>query len=98
MAVDADRRVAADEIDDPPDERAELGRDRVADGVRDVDRRRAGVDDRLVDLEQEVDVGPRRVLGRELDLGVLAERLAAVADPADRLGEGLVARRSGACA
>ena len=69
----------------------ELGRDRVADRVRDVDRRRPGVDDRFVHLEEVVDVGPRRVLGGELDLGVRAERLAAVADPADRLGEGLLA-------
>ena len=53
---------------------------------------RPGLDDRLVDLEQEVDVGPRGVLGAELDLGVRPERLAAVADPADRLGERLVAR------
>ena len=98
VAVDADRRVAADEVDDAPDERPELGRDRVADGVGDVDRRRAGLDDGLVDLEQEVDVGPRGVLGAELDLGVRPSCLAAVADPADRLGERLVAADAGACA
>ena len=85
------RRVAADELDDPPDERPELGRDRVADGVRDVDRGRAGLDDRLVDLHEVVDVGARGVLGGELDLGVAAERLAAVGDPLARLGQGLVA-------
>ena len=74
-------------VDDPLDQRPELGRDRVADGVRDVDRGGAGLDDRLVDLEQVVEVGPRGVLGGELDLGVAAELLAPVADPADRLGE-----------
>ena len=59
-------------VDDPLDQRAELGRDRVADGVRDVDRGGAGLDDGLVDLEQVVDVGARGVLGGELDLGVAA--------------------------
>ena len=87
VAVDADRRLVADELDDALDERPELGRDGVADGVGDVDRRGAGLDDRLVDLEQVVEVGPRGVLGGELDLGVAAELLAPVADPADRLGE-----------
>ena len=33
-----DGRLAADAVDDPLDQPAELGRDRVADGVRDVDR------------------------------------------------------------
>ncbi len=77
----------ADEVDDPLDEDPELGRDGVADGVGDVHRGRAGLDDRLVDLEQVVEIGPRRVLGGELDLGVATELLAAVADPADRLGQ-----------
>ena len=77
----------ADQRDDALDQRPELGRDGVADGVGDVDRRRAGLDDRLVDLEQVVEVGARGVLGRELDLGVAPELLAPVADPADRLGE-----------
>ena len=74
-------------LDDPLDEHAELGRDRVADGVRDVDRGGARVDDRLVDLHQEVRIGARGVLGGELDLGVATELLAPVTDPADGLGE-----------
>ena len=41
--------------------------DGVADGVGDVDRGRAGVDDRLVDSQQELRVGARGVLGGELD-------------------------------
>jgi hypothetical protein len=94
VAVDAHGRLVADEIGDAPDERAELGRDRVAHRVRDVDGRRAGVDHGLVDLQEELRVGPGRVLGAELDLGVRPEPLAAVADPADRLGEGLVARQA----
>ena len=98
VAVDADRRVAADEVDDPADERPELRRDRVADGVRDVDRRGAGLDDGLVDLEEEVGVGPRRVLGAELDLGVGAERLAAVARPSGPPRRAPPRARSGACA
>ncbi len=51
----------------------------------------AGLDDGLVDLHQVVGVGPRRILGAELDLGVAPELLPAVADPADRLGERLLA-------
>ena len=70
-----------------PTRTPELGRDGVADGVGDVDGRRAGLDDRLVDLQQEVEVGPRGVLGGELDLGVAPELLAPVADPADGFGE-----------
>ena len=81
----------ADPVDDLADERAELGRDRVADRVRDVDGARAGVDDRLVDAEQVVDVGPAGVLGRELDLGVGPELAPPVADPLDGLLERLVA-------
>ena len=38
VAVDADGRVIPDELDDPGHERGELGRDRVADRIRDVDR------------------------------------------------------------
>ena len=87
MAVDADGRRATDEVDDTLGQRPELGWDGVADGVGDVDGRCAGLDDGLVDLEQVVDVGARGVLGAELDLGVAPELLAAVADPADRLGE-----------
>ena len=87
VAVDADRRLVPDEIDDALGERRELARDRVADGVRDVDRRCAGLDDGLVDLHEEVGVGARGVLGTELDLGVAAELLAPVADPAHGLGQ-----------
>ena len=81
VAVDADDGAAADAVDDRGDERPELGRDGVADGVGDVDRGGAGIDDRLVDAQQELRVGARGILGAELDLGVRAERLAAVADP-----------------
>ena len=47
----------------------------------------AGLDDRLVDLEQVVDVGARGVLGGELDLRVAAELLPAMADPLHGLGQ-----------
>ena len=87
LAVDRDRRLAAEEADHPTDERPELRRDGVPDRVRDVDRGRAGLDDRLVDPEQEVRVRPRRVLGAELDLDVPPEGLPPERDPADRLRE-----------
>src|SRR4029453_16934689 len=45
-------------------------------------------------LQQVPGARSGRILGRELDLGIRPERLAAVADPADRLGEGLVAREA----
>ncbi len=91
VAVDADGGVIPDELDDPAHERGELGRDRVADRIRDVDRGRTGLDDRAVDLEQEVGVGPRGVLRGELDLGVAPELLATVGHPADRVGQRLLA-------
>ena len=49
----------------------EFVRHGVTDGVRDVDRGRSGLDDRLDHLRQELELGARCVLGRELD--VLAE-------------------------
>ena len=91
VAVDGDDGGIADPVLDPADERPELGRDRVAHGVRDVERRGAGLGDGLVDVEQEVVLGARRVLGRELDLGVAAQRLAGPLHPAHRFGEGLLA-------
>ena len=91
VAVDGDDRLAAGERLHALHERAELGRDRVADRVRDVQGGGAGLQHGRVDLQQVVRVGARGVLGGELDLGVAAELLAPVADPADRLGERLVA-------
>ena len=91
MAVDRDGRLAAEPLDDAPDERRELGWDRIADGVRDVEGRRARLDDRLVDLEQELGIRPRGVFRAELDLDVPAELAAAVGDPLHGLGERLLA-------
>jgi hypothetical protein len=87
VAVDRDRGLAPQERHRPTYERGELRRDRVSDRVRDVDRRRAGLDDGLVDLEQELRIRARRVLGAELDLDIAPELLAAIGDPADRLSE-----------
>ena len=70
---------------------AELGGDGVADGVGDVDGGGAGVDDGLVDAQQEVVVGAGGVLGAELDLGVAAQLSRRVADPVDGRREGLLA-------
>ena len=44
----------------------------VADGVGDVDRRRAGLDRRLDDLAEEVELGAGGVLGGELDVVAVA--------------------------
>ncbi len=46
----------------------ELLRRRVADGVRHVDRRRAGIDGGLHDLGEEIELRARGVLRRELDV------------------------------
>ena len=54
-------------------QRRVLDRRGVADRVRHIDRRRPGLDRRAEDLDQEVPVRARRVLGRELD--VARERL-----------------------
>ncbi len=83
--------LGPDEVDGPPDERTELGRDRVADGVGQVDRGRASLDDRGNDLHQVVGVAPGRVHRTELQLGVAAKLLTSVSDPADGLGQRLVA-------
>ena len=91
VAVDADHGGVADPLLDPAHEGAELGRDGVAHGVRDVERRGAGLGDRLVDVEQERVLGARGVLGGELDLGVAAQGLAGPLHPADGLGQGLLA-------
>ena len=54
------------------DDRRVLERRRVADGVRDVHRRGAGLDGGLDDLAEEVELGPRGVLGAELDVRATA--------------------------
>ena len=92
VAVDRDRGAGSDQLDDATDKRGELGWDRIPDRVGDVDRGGAGAHHRLVDGEQEGRVGAGGVLGRELDLRVATQLLPSVADPADRLGERLVAR------
>ena len=81
VAVDADHGATADSLDDAARQLAEFGRDRVPDGVGDVDRGGAGVDDGLVDPQQELRVGPRGVLGAELHLGIGSERLSRIAHP-----------------
>ena len=49
-----------------------LGGRGVADGVGDVHGGRAGLDGGLDDLAEEVELGPRGVLGAELDVGAVA--------------------------
>jgi hypothetical protein len=73
VAVHGQRDVidAAHVLAQVPEQLREFVRDRVADRVRDVDGGGAGLDDRLDDLGQELELGARGVLGRELD--VLAE-------------------------
>ena len=47
--------------------------DRVADRVGNIDRRRAGVDRLLDDLAEKVELGPRRVFGREFDVRAVVD-------------------------
>ena len=70
MAVDADDRPSrcSARARRAAQEGRVLGRDRVSDGVGDVHRGRARVDGRLDDLGEEIDLGPRGVLGAELDV------------------------------
>ena len=53
---------------------------RVADRVGDVDGGRAGLDGGLDDFAEEVDLGPRGVLGAELDVRAAASGLAHARD------------------
>src|SRR5690349_8980877 len=89
--MDAHDRVAADPIDDASDERAELGGDGVAHGVGDVDGGGTGLHDRLAYLEQVFRVAAGGVHGAELQLRIPAKLRSAIADPLDRLGEGVLA-------
>ena len=74
MAVDADHglvdvRHAVDEV---LDDAGEVGRRGVADRVGNVDRRGAGVDRRLDDPAEEIELGAGGVFGRELDVVAVA--------------------------
>ena len=76
VAVDADhglvdvRHAIAERADDV----AHVVRRGVADGVGDVHRSRAGGNGRFDDLAQKIGLGPRGVLGRELDVRAIADR------------------------
>jgi hypothetical protein len=74
--MDADDGVldVRDVVEEILDERAVFVRRGVADGVGDIDRGRAGFDDGLRHLSQELRLGARGVLGRELDVLAVAER------------------------
>ncbi len=76
MAVGADDRPA--DVGHPllqrADHRGVLEGRRVADGVGDVHRGGPGLDGRLDDLAEEVELGPRGVLGAELDVRAIAPR------------------------
>ncbi len=78
VAVDADHRAVdvRHALDEGSDDVAEVRRRGVADGVGNVDRRRAGVDRGFDDLAEEVELGARGVFGRELDVVAVAARRA----------------------
>ena len=77
-----------DALADAAEEVQHFVRRRVADGIGQIDRRRADLDDRLDDAAEEVEVASRGVLGRELHVeGVLAR----VADRVHRRLEALLA-------
>ena len=59
----------------PPDRACELLRHVIADSVRNIDRTRARIDNRLYDATQEIDLRAPRVFGRELDVVAVASRL-----------------------
>ena len=61
--------------DDVAEELADFVGNRVADRVRQIDGRGAGVDHRLDDAAQEIAVAPRRVFRRELDVRRVRPRL-----------------------
>ena len=75
-----------DLLADPRDALAPLARDRVADGVGDVDRPGAGLDRRRQDIAHVVEVRARGVLRRELDVLAVRPR---VTDRVDRCPEHL---------
>jgi hypothetical protein len=74
--MDADHRPidVRDPVAQHGDRSAHVRGDGVADGVRDVDRRGAGIDGRFDHFAQEVVFGPRRILGRELDVVTVSRR------------------------
>ena len=74
VAVRADDRLA--DVADAFPERANHGRilggRGIADGVGDVDGGRTGLDGRLDDFAEEIELGPGGVLGGKLDVGAVA--------------------------
>ena len=74
MAVGADEGPGdvGDPLAEGPDDGGVLGGGGVTDGVGDVHDGRAGLDGGLDDLAEEVDLGPGRILGAELDVGAIA--------------------------
>jgi hypothetical protein len=74
--MDADHRPVdvRDPVAQHGDRLPHVRRNGVADGIRDVDRRGAGLDRRFDHLAQEVVFGARGVLGRELDVVAVARR------------------------
>src|ERR1051326_1335673 len=91
MAVDGDGHVldALYSLPDCTDYRRELVRDGVADRVRDVDGRRAGIDGGLHELAEKIKIGAGGVFRRELY--VMAERFG-VSHSAVYLFQRLIAR------
>ena len=74
-----------------PDEVRVLGRQHVADGVGEVDRGRAGLDGSTADGGDELGIGPRCVLARELDL---VHARAGLGDRRGCVGDDLVGRQA----
>src|SRR5216117_1038890 len=77
VAVDREDHLlhSADLLADPGDALAPLARDRVADGVGNVDRLRPRLDHRRQHVAHVVEVRARGVLGRELDVLAVALRV-----------------------
>ena len=92
VVVRRQRDAVADAAADRREHPRDVGGQRVADRVRQVHRRRAGLDHRLRDVAEKRQVAPGRVFGRELDV-----RRSARARSARRRGPG-PGRSPGRCA
>ena len=70
MAMNADHRLVdvRDSIDQLADAVFHMIRSRIADGVRNVHRRCTGINDSFDHAAQKIDLRPRRILRRKLDV------------------------------
>ena len=68
VAVRGQDRTVADALSDRGEHTLDIGRQRIADSIGKVDRRRAGVHRRFSDIAEEIEVASRRVFSGKLDV------------------------------